>query len=80
MKMGYFSDEDLDVQIQPVDGAVSAVQAITNGRAFMTYASLHAAVAAYQEDPSIAIIGLTKRTHLPRCSARDERDPYPRRP
>ena len=36
---GYFEEEGLGVTIQPVDTALSAVQAVATGQAFMTYAS-----------------------------------------
>lgn len=56
---GYFKEEGLKVTIQPVADAQTAVQGVSTGRAFMTYASLNAAFAAYQKDPGIAIIGMT---------------------
>ncbi|MEO3888671.1 ABC transporter substrate-binding protein [Nonomuraea sp. B5E05] len=59
IQMGYFKAEGVGVTIQPVDSAPSAVQSVATGKAFMTYASLNAAITAYQKDPSIAVIGVT---------------------
>ncbi|GAA5051733.1 NitT/TauT family transport system substrate-binding protein [Thermocatellispora tengchongensis] len=59
LQLGYFSAEKLDVTIQPVDSAPTAIQSVATGQAFMTYASLNAAIAAYQKDPGIAVVGLT---------------------
>ncbi|MQA03437.1 MAG: PhnD/SsuA/transferrin family substrate-binding protein [Streptosporangiales bacterium] len=56
---GYFADEGLDVKIQAVDGATSAVKGVVTGNAFMTYASLASTIAAYHRDPNIRIIGMT---------------------
>ncbi|MGW4797363.1 ABC transporter substrate-binding protein [Nonomuraea sp. NPDC004297] len=59
IERGYFQTEKLDVTIQPVDSAPTAVQSVATGQAFMTYASLNAAITAYQKDPGIAVIGVT---------------------
>lgn len=59
IEMGYFKSEGVDVTVQPVDSAPTAVQSVATGQAFMTYASLNAAITAYQKDPSIAVVGVT---------------------
>ncbi|MCG5218734.1 ABC transporter substrate-binding protein [Streptosporangium sp. KLBMP 9127] len=59
IEMGYFKAEKLDVTIQPVDSAPTAIQSVATGQAFMTYASLNAAVTAYGKDPGIAVVALT---------------------
>ncbi|PSK97695.1 NitT/TauT family transport system substrate-binding protein [Murinocardiopsis flavida] len=59
IQAGYFDDEKLDVTVQPVDNALSAVQAVATGQAFMTYASTGAAAAAAAKDDGLAVIGLT---------------------
>ncbi|WP_336204025.1 ABC transporter substrate-binding protein [Nonomuraea sp. LPB2021202275-12-8] len=73
IEMGYFKAERLDVTIQPVDSAPTAIQSVATGQAFMTYASLNAAVTAYGKDPGIAVVALTNgsifRVVVPQDSA-----------
>ncbi|TCP45057.1 NitT/TauT family transport system substrate-binding protein [Tamaricihabitans halophyticus] len=59
LRAGYFDDEELDVTIQPVDTALSAVQSVATGQSFMTYASVNAVVSAAGQDDGLAVVGFT---------------------
>ncbi|MFF5262885.1 ABC transporter substrate-binding protein [Actinomadura viridis] len=55
--MGYFADEGLKVEMQPVKNAVAAIQAVANERATCTYGSTANAVTAIGQDPGLVIVG-----------------------
>ncbi|QFG22274.1 ABC transporter substrate-binding protein [Actinomadura sp. WMMB 499] len=55
--MGYFEDEGLKVEMQPVKNAVAAIQAVANERATCTYGSTANAVTAIGQDPGLVIVG-----------------------
>lgn len=59
LEMGYFKEAGANVTVQPVDSALSAVQSVATGKAFITYASFQAALSAYGKDDNLAVIGLT---------------------
>ncbi|ASR36702.1 hypothetical protein BAY61_18740 [Prauserella marina] len=59
LRAGYFADENLDVTIQPVDTALSAVQSVATEQSFMTYASMNAVVSAAGKDDGLAVVGFT---------------------
>ncbi|PXY29994.1 hypothetical protein BAY59_12210 [Prauserella coralliicola] len=59
LRAGYFEDEQLDVTIQPVDTALSAVQSVATGQSFMTYASMNAVASAAGKDDGLAVVGFT---------------------
>ncbi|MBK1782737.1 ABC transporter substrate-binding protein [Prauserella cavernicola] len=59
LRAGYFADEELDVTIQPVDTALSAVQSVATGQSFMTYASVNAVISAAGQDDGLAVVGFT---------------------
>lgn len=59
-EMGYFEEEGLEVTMQPVETALSGVQAVAAGNAVCTYASAATAIPNAATDPSISLVGSTE--------------------
>lgn len=58
--MGYFADEGLEVTMQPVETALSGVQAVVAGNAVCTYASAATAIPNAATDDSLVLVGSTE--------------------
>ncbi|MBL3698860.1 ABC transporter substrate-binding protein [Leucobacter luti] len=59
-ELGYFAEEGLEVTMQPVETALSGVQAVAAGNAVCTYASAATAVPSAASDPTLALVGSTE--------------------
>ena len=57
--LGYFAEEGLDVTMQPVETALSGVQAVVAGNATCTYASAASAIPNAATDESLVLVGST---------------------
>ena len=57
--MGYFKEAGLNVEMQPVEHALAAIQSVASGNSFCTYASTFNALTAVKDDPSLVIVGTT---------------------
>ncbi len=57
--MGYFKEAGLEVEMQPVESALAAIQSVASGNSFCTYASTYNALSAIKDDPNLVIVGTT---------------------
>lgn len=57
--MGYFEEEGLHVDMQPVETALSAIQSVASGNTFCTYASTFNALQTVKDDPRLVVVGTT---------------------
>ncbi|KPN18181.1 ABC transporter substrate-binding protein [Arthrobacter sp. Edens01] len=57
--MGYFEEAGLEVEMQPVETALAAIQSVASGNSFCTYASTYSALSAIKDDPNLVIVGTT---------------------
>ncbi|GAA3676908.1 ABC transporter substrate-binding protein [Arthrobacter ginkgonis] len=57
--MGYFKEEGLQVDMQPVETALSAIQSVASGNSFCTYGSTFNALQTVKDDPSLVVVGTT---------------------
>lgn len=59
VSMGYFKEAGLNVEMQPVESALAAIQSVASGNSFCTYASTFNALTAVKDDPKLVIVGTT---------------------